>query len=557
MPKYKLNSGEIVDTSNFSEEEENDWLYENTGDIDLDYDFQNGAVETGASATPVNNPASNGDSISEDGLSDGVNPYSKFNVTAEDLSQSEEEVKKFLDKRLSILGLDANEGTTLNSINAIQLRVQSEAIEDSFLVQYKDKEGMDFVNVGDNKTPEELQASADKINSFIREKGNLSFLQEARKRSGERYENYLDYVTPEELDNEELLIEKRNATAEKFEEIKVNEETYSPQYGKSVRATTIADFASEKEFENYKQWDKTGIIGDFSKEDLLEYDAKRREKYINRKSLDYANDTDSKNRIDILALAADDEEKIQTFELEANNYIALRDELDVAVENYKTNPSNNNYLAALDLQAKALADQGRIQRLQTKMLNSGIADRQNAIPLALSDFGKDYNRVSQLRTQFKNAAVDTGFFLAQLSIANGGIRGQSIASSPLMLNQLIEDQTGLVSLKEDLNKESAGFQRSIMVDEIRSVDEAGMWMASSAVNLIPSLAMAATGPAAMPLFFASSAGGKGMELALQQKEAISTMIADKETLEAAKASGIPLDALEEAQLNSRMEKNLL
>ena len=33
MPKYKLNSGEIVDTSNFSEEEENDWLYENTGDI--------------------------------------------------------------------------------------------------------------------------------------------------------------------------------------------------------------------------------------------------------------------------------------------------------------------------------------------------------------------------------------------------------------------------------------------------------------------------------------------------------------------------------------------
>jgi hypothetical protein len=555
MPKYKLNSGEIVDTSNFSEEEENDWLYENTGDIDLDYDFQNGAVETGASATPVNNPASNGDSISEDGLSDGVNPYSKFNVTAEDLSQSEEEVKKFLDKRLSILGLDANEGTTLNSINAIQLRVQSEAIEDSFLVQYKDKEGMDFVNVGDNKTPEELQASADKINSFIREKGNLSFLQEARKRSGERYENYLDYVTPEELDNEELLIEKRNATAEKFEEIKVNEETYSPQYGKSVRATTIADFASEKEFENYKQWEKTGIIGDFSKEDLLEYDAKRREKYINRKSLDYANDTDSKNRIDILALAADDEEKIQTFELEANNYIALRDELDVAVENYKTNPSNNNYLAALDLQAKALADQGRIQRLQTKMLNSGIADRQNAIPLALSDFGKDYNRVSQLRTQFKNAAVDTGFFLAQLSIANGGIRGQSIASSPLMLNQLIEDQTGLVSLKEDLNKESAGFQRSIMVDEIRSVDEAGMWMASSAVNLIPSLAMAATGPAAMPLFFASSAGGKGMELALQQKEAISTMIADKETLEAAKASGIPLDALEEAQLNSRMEKN--
>ena len=75
MPKYKLNNGEVVDTSNFSEEEENSWLFNNSEDIDLDYDFQNGAVETDASATPVNNPASNGDSISEDGLSDGVNSY--------------------------------------------------------------------------------------------------------------------------------------------------------------------------------------------------------------------------------------------------------------------------------------------------------------------------------------------------------------------------------------------------------------------------------------------------------------------------------------------------
>lgn len=563
MPKYKLNSGEVIDTSSFSEEEENNWLFDNTENIDLNYDFQNGAVGTDASATPINNPASNGDSISEDGLSDGVDPYSKFYVTPEDLAQSEEDVKILLDKRLSRLGLDVNEGTTLNSVNAIQLRVQSEAIEDSFLVQYQDKDGMDFTNVGDNKTPEELQASADKINLFIKEKGNASFLQEAKERSGDRYENYLDYVTPEDLSNEELLIEKRNSTAEKFEEIQRGEKKNiykrtadgSQVSGIEESPATINDFESEKDFERYNQWKKTGIIGNFSEKDLVEYDADRREKYTSKKSLDYANDTSYENRIDILALATDDEEKIQTFELEANNYIALRDELDSAVKDWETNPSNNNYLAALDLQAKALADQGRIQRLQKKMLSGGLADKQKVLPLALSDFSKDYNRISQLRTQFKNVAVDTGFFLAQLGIANMGIQGQLLASSPLMVNQLIEDELGLVSLKEDLNKETAGFQRSIMVDEIRSVDEAGMWMASSAVNLIPSLAMAATGPAAMPLFFASSAGGKGMELALQQKEAISTMIADKETLEEAKASGIPLDALEEAQLNSRMEKN--
>ena len=269
-------------------------MLDNLDNIDVNYDFQNGAAETDASATPVNNPASNGDSISEDGSSDGVDPYSRFYVTPEDLARSEEDVKALLDKRLSRLGLDVNEGTTLNSLNAIQLRVQSEAIDDSFLVQYKDKDGMDFTNVGDNKTPEELQASADKINSFIKEKGNLSFLQEARKRSGDRYENYLDYVTPEELNNEELLIEKRNATAEKFEEIQRGEKKNiykrtadgSQVSGIEESPATINDFESEKDFERYNQWKKTGIIGDFSKEDLLEYDAERRGKYINRKSLD-------------------------------------------------------------------------------------------------------------------------------------------------------------------------------------------------------------------------------------------------------------------------------
>jgi hypothetical protein len=75
MPKYKLNDGTVVDTSNFGEEEMESWLFNNVENIDLDYDFQNGAVETGASATPANNPASNGGSISEDGSSDGANSY--------------------------------------------------------------------------------------------------------------------------------------------------------------------------------------------------------------------------------------------------------------------------------------------------------------------------------------------------------------------------------------------------------------------------------------------------------------------------------------------------
>ena len=190
MPKYKLNNGEVVDTSNFSEEEENDWLFDNSDNIDLDYDFQNGAVETDASATPVNNPASNGDSISEDGLSDGVDPYSKFNVTAEDLvDKSEEDLLPFLNERLSRLGISANRTNTFGSFDAIDLNnsVDPEMIGTSVggdvIPDLLKGFGLDFsfngIAVGKNKTKEELQEAASRINDYIKSKGDVSLTLEA------------------------------------------------------------------------------------------------------------------------------------------------------------------------------------------------------------------------------------------------------------------------------------------------------------------------------------------------------------------------------------------
>ena len=101
MPKYRLKTGELIDTDSLPKEVADTWMLDNLDDIDENYDFQNGAVETDASATPANNPASNGGSISEDGLSDGVD-RSEYLLTMDDIDgASESEIAIALGERLA------------------------------------------------------------------------------------------------------------------------------------------------------------------------------------------------------------------------------------------------------------------------------------------------------------------------------------------------------------------------------------------------------------------------------------------------------------------------
>lgn len=576
MPKYKLNNGEVVDTSNFSEEEENDWLFDNSDNIDLDYDFQNGAVETDASATPVNNPASNGDSISEDGLSDGVDPYSKFNVTAEDLvDKSEEDLLPFLNERLSRLGISANRTNTFGSFDAIDLNnsVDPEMIGTSVggdvIPDLLKGFGLDFsfngIAVGKNKTKEELQEAALRINEYIKSKGDLSYLEKAKERSYEEYEAMEEAVTPPEMNSEEVLLDMKENKAAEFEKIQSGGEMVDEGgglYTKRKGEATIKDFQSEQEFLDYKDWEKTGVIRDFSQKEMDLYDRARKEKYMQKESLTYANNLEglfsTAKKMDVLALASEDKEKLTNFEKYATDYIDLRSNLDEVVANYKKNPTKDNYFNALELQNEAISRQGKIQQMQNRLKSSGIADRSMTIPLALQDFNKDYNRVKQLGGRFKTTALDLVFPIAQLSLMVP-TEGQNIYndysgsedSSSVIMNKMLEERYGLITLGDELRKEGASYQRTIEVDEIRSLDDASMWAASSVVNLIPSLAMAATGPFAMPLFFLSGSGSKGFDVALSQKNAAVRM---KQNLDAKSQLGDD-DQLELARIDAEIKED--
>jgi hypothetical protein len=486
--------------------------------------------------------------VSVDTSLDSPDPLSEYYVTIEDLKQSEEDASPALNKKLAGIGISTKEGTSFGSLdalnfeNSIDPRPTGEGAVTKFVSNLIGEPTKIFsaVGIGSNKTDEELSAAAAEINEYIKLKADINFLDKAKKRSGDAYEKYEEVLKAPELTLEELESSMKKDLVSKFSKIQRSELSNITEGPKNeiigIKQTdaTVDQFKNEKEFQAYNQWKKDGYISDFSEDEILFYDSERKQKYALDASLRYASDLSVDGRMDVLALAADDEKKLNNFEKISNNYFKTEESLKNAIKEYELNPTQDNYRVATAIEVDYLQKQGEIQSLQNKLKKDGVFEKNKTVPLALMDFNKDYNRIKQLRTSFKSTIGNITYAGAALATLAGQVNNPgAIAvslSGPESTSKKIESITGLVSLGEDLQKETENFQRAIAVDEINSLSDAGKWVAGSSVNLIPSLAMAMTGPAAMPLFFLSGFGSKGMEMAVGRKNSIERMIKNKQFL---------------------------
>ena len=477
-------------------------------------------------------------------------PLDDYYVTVEDLRRDEEDASPALNKKLAGIGISTTQGTSFGSLDALNFEnsvddeMELGGVATRFVGDLIGKPGKIFsaIGIGSNKTDEELAAAAAEINEYIKLKADTNFLDKAKKRSGDAYEKYEEVLKAPELTAEELQSSIKKDLVSKFSEIqrgelsnitrKVGGETTT--VGIKETPATVDDFKSEEEFKAYNQWKKDGYISDSSEDEILFYDAERKQKYALDASLRYASDLSVDGRMDVLALAANDEKRLNNFQEISNNYFKTEESLKNAIKEYKLNPTQDNYRVATAIEVDYLQKQGDIQSLQGKLKKDGVFEKSKTVPLALMDFNKDYNRIKQLRTSFKSTIGSVTYSGAALATLAGQVNNPAAIaislSGPESTSAKIENVTGLVSLGEDLQKETENFQRAIAVDEINSVSDAGKWVAGSSVNLIPSLAMAMTGPAAMPLFFLSGSGSKGMEMAVSRKNSSERMIKNKQFL---------------------------
>ena len=479
---------------------------------------------------------------------DSLDPLDDYYVTVEDLRQDEEDASPSLNKKLAGIGISTTQGTSFGSLDALNFEnsvddeMELGGVATRFVGDLIGKPTKIFsaIGIGSNKTDEELAAAAAEINEYIKLKADTNFLDKAKKRSGDAYEKYEETLKAPELTEEELQSSMKKDLVSKFSEIQRSELSNITEGPKNeivgVKQTdaTVDQFENKKEFQAYNQWKKDGYIPDFSENETLFYDSERKQKYALDASLRYASDLSVEGRMDVLALAANDEKRLNNFQEISNNYFKTEESLKNAIKEYKLNPTQDNYRVATAIEVDYLQKQGDIQSLQGKLKKDGVFEKSKTVPLALMDFNKDYNRIKQLRTSFKSTIGSVTYAGAALATLAGQVNNPgAIAvalSGPESTSAKIENVTGLVSLGEDLQKETENFQRAIAVDEINSVSDAGKWVAGSSVNLIPSLAMAMTGPAAMPLFFLSGSGSKGMEMAVSRKNSSERMIKNKQFL---------------------------
>ena len=527
-----------------------------------------GAATTTANVVPTNQIADT-DLTLENGLSESQDPdpKSKYYVTPEELSKgSEEDIAPFLNKKLSRLGITVDQATALGSLDAISLsNIDQAAPSPSFLIDL-----IKAIKVGKNQSEEDLKASADAINEYIKQSGNLDFLNTSTQEEFDTYENYVKQIQAPSLTKEELNSKLKDERLQKFLDKDAETTTISfkeyrdsglmkPEEAKFYKGSgfktvkkeaTKEDFDSESEFKAYKEWQKNGFVKDADDSEISFYDNERKVKYALDKSSEYVSGLDPKQRTSILALASQDEEKIANFTEEANSLFNTKENLEVALDNYSKNKTRENYLQAFELQSSYLKQQNDVQRTQAALEASGAMDREKAVPFAIDDFNRNYDRLDQLVSATKSMGTDIMYSMAQLSLLRDPYTYAKLAAGT-KISTLVEEQTGLVSLGRDMQKEMENFQRAIAVDEINSVKDAGRWVAGSIPNLLPSLGMAMTGPVAMPLFFLSGAGGKGMEMAIKQKEASERMVNNNKLLK----ENPNMDPLERASIETQMNKD--
>lgn len=502
-------------------------------------------------------------------------PFTPYYFTFEESKGlTEDELVAKMYDRLASVGLTVDATSTYNDLDAIQLTKGAEedlGLDDLLLspnpftraraARKLPLRGMDFdeffggdniAAVGEDVTDEQLKLNIQKLNNFIFQNADLNYIKKARENVGVGFANdYVEATKAEDLSEDKQKSGYMEDLVDKFEGIEIN--TFDANYG--VTPATINDFANKKEFEKYKIWKAGGVIPEVDDSTLAAWNINRRQKEVNKKSGQYISNLSPGERLDYTALAFDENRAIANLSTTINNFKADVDTFDIAIEKYKANPTQEEYVSLQNQQLELLDKQGRVQSMQDKAEKIGLLDRAETIPLAIADLKKNYNRMTQLNLGFSSLGQTISFGALTLSSYVGqnqyailpGVDYVSLTE----INEQLDAEVGSTSLSQSLAAKTANNQTAIDVDEIRNATDVGSWLMNSTINLAPSLSMAATGPLALPLFFASGAGGVLEGSAITKKEAASRMLLNKKWLD----SNPDADPLEIAIRQSEMDKD--
>ena len=370
------------------------------------------------------------------------------------------------------------------------------------------------------------------FNSFIEQYADENYaaqFAEGREDLLKEYEQGLKNVKISDEEVEDSLIAQKAAKWRKMDTL---------DFGMGQRSEITlkeSDFDSPEEFKAYQNWKETGLIEPSSTEvanakvDMLEAKkSKVSQGYINalpsedREALETVT---AKNKLDLQIRIGNLESEKNS--LETNNFALTND-----IKAYEENPTEEGYLA-IKRDAAALIEQ---ESDYNSFLDTLQSEETQIALRATQDFSKTYNLISKLGVNFKDLAINIGYGAYQITNALGAAK--LAATIPgVGIGEAFEAgiKTAEQNAKEILQgaeKEKGRLSQGVAFEDIDLSKPSTLinWAGNTAVQAIPSLTMAFTGPAAMPLFFASGYGSKAAELATQEYAAADRMLANKKLL---------------------------
>jgi len=446
-----------------------------------------------------------------------TNPYL---LTLEDLEGTEEDVYDRLNSKMRAIGIKLTE----EGLGTDKIRLQS-------IQEYDPKTNREAYVKRSLKDDNREQVLAD-FNSFIEQYADENYAAqfiEGREDLLKEYEQGIKNVKISDEEVEDSLIAEKAAKWREMDTLDM---------GMGVRSEITlkeSDFDSSEEFKAYKAWKETGLIEPSSVEvakakiDMLEAKkSKVSQGYINalpsedREALETVT---AKNKLDLQLRIGNLESERNS--LEASNFALTND-----IKAYEENPTEEGYLA-IKRDAAALIER---ESDYNSFLDTLQSEETQIALRATQDFSKTYNLVSKLGVNFKDLAINIGYGAYQITNALGAAKAAAITPG-VGIGEAFE--AGIKTAEQDAKeilqgaeKEKGRLSQGVAFEDIDLSKPSTLinWAGNTAVQAIPSLTMAFTGPAAMPLFFASGYGSKAAELATQEYAAADRMLANKKLL---------------------------
>ena len=485
---------------------------------DFGYTFSegktNGSTET-PPIEPVNNTAA-GDSSSADISLESPN-FDPYLLTLEDLEGEEDEVQARIQEKMQAIGIDTDQ---TGWGDAIQL-------------SSKERDSMGH-NFRESASLKDRAEAMQKLNTFITQYGNTEYANSMKEGREDILAGYYDATAPIEITVEEY---KESEVDRKIREWNSKETVPiggggSGTPGVSMGPTTKkldkakeSSFDSPEDYKEYLDWKESGIVEVSDAEAakgietaVYEDKLRRGQKYV-----DNLSDEDkeavsaivSKEKIDIVVRA-------NNLETEAVALNKASEDLNYKIEEFNANPTNQEDLIAL--QREAVTVQAAANEYNSFVESLSDPSTQDLM-LAVDNFNKDYSLFNKLGADFKSAAAQMGYAGAQVITFLTTPYNVSLAGEMDKLDEVWRPTL------ERGRREGQMFATAPTLDQVKDLDDLLDWTLSTATAAIPSLSMAFTGPAAMPLFFLSGYGGKASELALAEYDASTRLLENAKLLE--------------------------